>query len=187
MKKLKIVLDCDGVLADTVEKVLALYNREYGLNFTKEDIVCWDMSRVQKPGTSLTKYFSMNGFFRDLKVMDGAKEYARLLKEDGHELFVATASPVSGIADKMAWLSENFGFIPAKNIMFIERKDLICADVILDDGLHNLINSQCKHKVVFDQPWNRNYVGNDIVRVYSWAEFYDFVRRISGKEKALAV
>lgn len=181
MKRLRIILDCDGVLADTVKKVLLLYNNEYGLNFKREDIVTWDMCKIQKPGTNLTKYFTQKGFFRNLEPMKDAQKYAKALKEDGHELFVATASPLEGLEDKLIWLRENYEFIPQQNIIFAERKDLLSADIILDDGLHNLVNSQCRFKVVFDQPWNRE--DNNFLRVYNWEEFYRLVCQIEQAER----
>lgn len=173
MRKLKIILDCDGVLADTIKKVLHLYNNEYNLNFKKEDIVAWDMTKIQKPGTSLTKYFNQRGFFRDLDPMEDAQKYVKKLLEDGHEVFVATASPLEGLEDKLLWLRENFGFIPESNIVFIQRKDLLYGDIILDDALHNLENSQCEFKVVFDQPWNRDR--REFLRVRNWEQFYKLV------------
>ena len=40
MKKLRIVFDIDGVLADTQTEVLNRYNEEYGLDYSLEDITC---------------------------------------------------------------------------------------------------------------------------------------------------
>ena len=58
MKKLRIFFDIDGVLADTQTEVLNRYNEEYGLDYSLEDITCWDLTKVQKPGTDMTKYFN---------------------------------------------------------------------------------------------------------------------------------
>lgn len=183
MKKLKIILDCDGVLADTMKKLLKLYNSEYGLNLTKDDITAWDLRKIQKEGTDMTKYFKQRGFFGDLEPIPDSQKYVKLLQDDGHEIFVATASPVEGMVDKVMWLRENFEFIPEENIIMCTRKDVICGDVILDDGLHNLRNSSCTYKVVFDHPWNREWLSTDnFYRVKSWKHFYKLISLISVME-----
>lgn len=175
---LDITLDCDGPLANTQQEVLNRYNKEYGLNFKMEDITCWDLSKIQEPGTDMCKYFRQPGFFRSLKPVDNARRVVKMLLAQGHETFVATASPVEGLIDKVLWLNEHYPEIPKKNISLIERKDKLTGKIILDDGLHNLKPTNFEYPILFDEPWNRNQ-GEELVRVYDWLDFYEVVQKIS--------
>jgi 5'-nucleotidase len=177
MKKLRIFFDIDGVLADTQTEVLNRYNEEYGLDYSLEDITCWDLTKVQKPGTDMTKYFNEPGFFASLKPLKGARSVVNGLSMMGDELFVASASPIEGFVDKVLWVKENFPQIPLDNVSLITRKDILCGDIILDDGLHNLSPTNFEYPIVFDQPWNRSG-GQDFVRAYDWYHFFLLVAKI---------
>ena len=177
MKKLQIVFDIDGVLADTQTEILARYNKEYGLNYSLNDITCWNLEKIQKPGTDMIKYFKEPGFFASLKPVKGAQEIIECLSSIGDELFVATSSPIEGLVDKVLWVREHFPQIPSDNICLITRKDILCGDIILDDALHNLHPTNFKYPIVFDRPWNRKG-GNGFIRVYDWYHFYEVVQKI---------
>jgi 5'(3')-deoxyribonucleotidase len=175
---LDITFDCDGPLANTQQEVLNRYNKEYGLNYKMEDIVCWDLTKIQKPGTDMCKYFTQPGFFRHLTPVKNAQKVVSMLLAQGHEVFVATASPVEGMSDKVLWLGEHYPVIPRKNISLIERKDKLTGKIILDDGLHNLKPCNFEYPIVYDAPWNRDGA-EGLVRVYDWFDFYEVVQKIS--------
>lgn len=177
MRKLKIFFDIDGVLANTQKEIINRYNSEYGLNYTVENITCWDLSKVQKPGTDMSKYFTEPGFFASLEPIEGAQEVVKILSDIGDELFVATASPVEGLSDKVLWIQKHYPEIPVENICLITRKDMLWGDVILDDGIHNLVASKFSYPIVFNQPWNREG-GEDLIRAYSWQHFLKLVQMI---------
>lgn len=176
MRKLKIILDSDEVLAQTMRKVLHLYNKEYGQNFGYDDVLCWDLSKIQLPGTDMQKYFTYPNFFADLEPMKDSQEYVGLLLEQGHDVLVATASSLEGMVDKKVWVNKHFG-IPLKNIFVIDRKDVLAGDIILDDGIHNLTSACCGYPILFDRQWNKNEPG--FVRALDWPHFYELVQKIS--------
>ena len=66
----------------------------------------------------------------------------------------------------MKWLDEYFPFIDSKKIVFCNDKSLIRADVLIDDGWHNLVNFE-GIKILYDYPYNQE-VRN--LRVKSWNE-----------------
>lgn len=183
MKRLQIILDSDGVLAEPIKKVLILYNKEYKDNLKYEDITDWDLCKFQKEGSDICKYFRDKNFFRDLPVIFEAQIYVKKLIDDGHDVIIATASHKNGVIDKFDWFEEYFPFVKYENIIPISRKDLLLGDVMLDDGGHNLLTSKCKYPVVFDSPWNRNKELDKFIRVTSWEIFYNLVCSISNKEE----
>lgn len=194
---MRVLVDCDGVLADTMSKVLELYNREYGVGFTLDDITEYCLENVQADGTDMGKYFNMPGFFRGLEVVEGACEGVERLKRLGFDVKVVTASPIFAVMDKYLWLRENFRALYDEDINFIvgdgvrnievfkrrnpevaqcgfySSKRDITGDVILDDCADNLAESLCECKVLYDRPWNRGDRG--FKRVYGWGGFYYFV------------
>lgn len=197
MKKLSIFLDMDGVLADTHSELLKRYNSEYGLDLKKDDLTAWDLSQIQKEGTSLTKYFNMPGFFASLPVYEGAQKGVKALSSiKCIELFVATVSTKVGYSEKERWLQRHFPEIPKNNIVFTARKDMLAGDIIIDDALHNVCPTNCKHAILFDQPWNRTKAEcnvfsnvkccNKIFRAYSWNDVVAYVYCILASKEGVA-
>ncbi|WCK56981.1 hypothetical protein PP175_27715 (plasmid) [Aneurinibacillus sp. Ricciae_BoGa-3] len=188
MKPLQLILDADDVCADTTQKALDWYNRKNQTDIKIEQVLDWDLSLVQKPGTNIASCFEQPGFFRELPVKEMAPFYIQKLIEDGHNVVIATSSSKNGIMDKIDWFEEHFPFIPFQNIIPITRKDLLKGDIMLDDAPHNLKTSQCRYPVIFDNYWNRNTEGSyaflkGLKRIYSWKEFYEFVCEVAQKEK----
>ena len=176
--KLTIALDMDGVLADTIQKVLDMYNDEYGLQVTREDIKEWDLSSIQKEGTDIFKYFEFPGFFTSLNVMEGAKKAVWELMDEGHDVVIASAAPPSGMKDKVIWMATHFPVVPQENIIMASRKDLVQADVLIDDGIHNLEQSPSDYPVLFkqDNPWTWNE--DRFLSVNHWDEVIPLIKDI---------
>jgi len=182
VKKLTIIIDKDCVLAETMEKVLRLYNKEYGEDIKKDDVNIWDLNCIQKPGTDMVKYFQKKGFFlKGLNSISNSKRYINKLIAKGDRILVATASPIEGFVDKAMWLKRHFGNIPIpEHLILIHAKDVLRGDIMLDDGLHNLLPCNSDWPVVFDQPWNRDT--DELLRVSTWKEFYSLVEAIRSGE-----
>lgn len=188
MKSLQIILDSDGVLVDPITKLLKLYNEEYGENLQLSDIKDWDLTKFQREGTDILKYFRQDGFFRDLELIEGADYYIKKMIDDGHDVVIATSSPKEGIVDKIDNIMENLPFIEEDRIIPITRKFLLAGDIILDDAFHNLINTKCKYPVIYNWEWNKTIpdkysaLNSRVSRVNNWEEFYELVTDISKRE-----
>lgn len=61
-----------------------------------------------------------------------------------------------------------------------KRKDLFHADIMLDDGIHNLLESNRTLPVLFRQPWNQNASG--ICCVDDYADFLTLVDFMNGNK-----
>jgi len=168
---MKVILDIDGVLADTHLELLKRYNNEYRTNLTKSDLLHWDLTKVQKKGTDMIKHFHTPGFFANLPVYEGAKQgVAALASIRCVELFIASASTTVGFSEKEQWAKQNFPEIPKDNIIFAVRKDLLAGDIMVDDALHNIASSICTSTIIFNQPWNSNanLLRTNLFRANSW-------------------
>lgn len=174
MKKLlKVILDCDDVLYQCNSFALEKLNKKYGTNYVKEDILTWGLT-----GTDLDKrmeFFSNPNFIRDMPLYPGAKEFVRELS-NLCEILICTNVASNCAGERVKRIIKDFPEIPAKNIMIGSRKDILHADVSLDDGVHNIANSNVDYPVLFRQPWNRNSTG--FISVSKYDEFLSFVRMI---------
>ncbi|NES53370.1 5'-3'-deoxyribonucleotidase, partial [Escherichia coli] len=63
--------------------------------------------------------------------------------------------------------TEYFPFIPHSNVVLCGNKNIIKADIMIDDGIHNLESFEGM-KILFDAPHNRNE--NRFIRVMNWEE-----------------
>lgn len=73
--------------------------------------------------------------YRNLEVIEGAKEAVRYLYEN-HEVFIASTPPWTRPevwGHKKEWLEEHFPYLKRKLIL-THRKDLLIGDILIDDS-----------------------------------------------------
>lgn len=116
----------------------------------------------------------------------GAVKYLRMLK-DNHTINLVTSrgteysnkmgeETMFGIRMKTIEWIFNYS-IPHHNLMFVRNKNMVKADYVLDDGVHNFSKKSTAVQVCFDRPWNSGWEG---LRVYNWEEFYNLVNNRAG-------
>lgn len=173
MRKLVILFDADDVLVDSTTPGIERYNEEYGEKLKYEDVVNYLDDAYFPVDQSIEKYYDEPGFYRGFKPFSGAQNLVKRLKEEGHELYIATASDISAIFDKMGCYDEHFPEFHSKtrNVIPIYNKSLLKGSVIIDDMPYNLENSSCPVKLLMDRPWNRKAVGK-FVRCFSYEDVY---------------
>lgn len=169
----------DDVMTHHVEKLVSVYNREVmeaGINhvLNMEDIKSWNISKYVVPEfkDKISEYFTRTGWFRYIKPRKDAQEVLERLCVD-NEVHIVTAFVSEACIDKTGYIKEHFPFINAKNLIFCNNKHLIRADVLIDDGLHNIENFKGR-PIVFDKPWNRCCDGR-IARCHDWYEVEDYI------------
>lgn len=177
---MRLLIDFDGVCADTIKYWLGLYNKEYEDSLAHEHIMEWDVHKFVKEqcGNRIYKYLDHSQFFSNVEMLPDADAVLFRLQEKGHQIIITTAigttSPTS-FYDKRQWIAKNFPFLPPKNFIASELKDVIKGDLLLDDGPHNLEvfpGITC----AFNWPWNQGAKCD--YRVNSWLEFEDVVNSI---------
>jgi len=173
LRNLTVYFDADDVLVDSTTPGVERYNAEYGTLWTYEDMKNYVDDRYVPEGTSIDKYYDEPGFYRHFKPFPQAQEVIRKLHTDGHTLYIATASDLSTVMDKVGCFDEHFPEFNSiyRNVIPIKHKHLLIGDVLVDDMYYNLENSQCGLKLLVDRPWNRQDQG-DFVRVYTFEDIY---------------
>ena len=169
-----LLFDMDDVLADFGPDWLAIYNKKYNDNLTREDMVDWDTTTFVKEecGSDMYALLRTPGLFRYVKPMPHAVEVINRLIQKGYEIVIVSDSPagdphcvytkdgtkVSNPADdKRAWLKEHFPMIPEKNVVFTGQKYRVRGDVLIDDKPETFetFEELGLNIILMDQPYNR--------------------------------
>jgi len=157
----------DGVLADVYNRFFELHEEESGIRITLESII--GLKEAEAFPNQL-KWVNTPGFFRSVPVMEGSREGLKMLNDNFEVVVVsmATEFPVC-LTDKQLWLNEHFPFITWKQMVFCGNKNIIEADIMIDDHPKNLDNFKGE-TIIFTQPHNMDLKGLRHTRVDSWAE-----------------
>jgi len=163
----------DGVLADVYHRFFELHEEDFGTRLTVKDIAGL---KEAEAFPNQIKWVNSPGFFRTLPVMSGSQQGLKRL--NGHfevvVISMATEFPKS-LTDKQLWLMEHFQFISWKQMVFCGCKDIIQADIMIDDHLKNLDNFKGE-TLMFTQPHNMNITNHRHTRVDSWAEVENLLK-----------
>jgi len=151
MKKLRILIDIDSVVADTLPYWLDRIGKDTGVYAKIEDITLWEMSKCP-PLNQLTpkQIFGVlqdPGFIENVPPMPGVAEALKKLMDQGHEIYLLTArhGPVS-MPETLTWVKKNLPFLnPEKQIIFCYDKNLIQGDIIIDDKAETLEKYLASH------------------------------------------
>jgi len=171
---LRICVDMDEVMADTLGEHLRRYNLEFDENMTPEDLVgkpIWSVVSSDRQ-TQLRAFLDEEDFFADLEVLPGAQQVLRDLS-GRFEVFIANQAMAvpNSLGPKFRWLQRHFPFLPPTHYVFLGDKSILRADYLIDDLPKNLLRFQGTG-LLFSAP--HNLTQTDFIRVNSWQEVADY-------------
>lgn len=188
---MKIGIDFDDVIADTIEMVARQHNEQYGTQFTREDFHVYDWHVIwggtREEGIRKADTFFEKDQVKEIAPLKGVAEGLAALKAQGHELYIITGRSKRNVAETERWLEHHFLNV-FKSVHYahfytldenaVKRSKLeICrelgVDLMLDDNLETALElADAGMKVIlFDQPWNRNVaLPEGVTRVKGWEE-----------------
>lgn len=197
MKRPRVLLDVDGVLADFVGAWLSIVNSVTGQQFTKEDVDDWsilesfekrgvkDIARIKKICNAAT---GMEGFCADLAVLDGAQEAVRQLQSMA-DVFIVTSPWHSKqwTYERDQWVKNHFG-IKRDHVVHTSAKYLISGDFLVDDKIENILGDTVKGTpgwleenptgcgIVWEMPYNRGTpIPSGVMRTNNWDKVIEAV------------
>ena len=184
---MRIFVDMDDILVNLLDEWLTHLNNYKGVEpKTEDDIVNWNMRLAYPTLTDSQLYgcLSDNDFWDRVQPVKDAYKYLKMLKDNGHEIYVATSSfPISFYYKTEKCLFKHFDFLTPKNVICINNKSLLKGHILFDDYHENLRNFG-GIKVLRNKPYNKNCDEECFhFRVDSWEEFYILVNELMKVEE----
>ena len=173
--RLKIAIDLDGVLAESMTVWCEIANKEYGTHFKMEDLDSW--SWWTKSPVSKDDFYRIldESWDRWEKIPPTEPDIARKVSriESFGDLDVVTGRSKQTVEAARSWIdSQKIGFRNFVRVLGWRDKILLDYDVYIDDApdLMPLVSrSPTAWAVLYDRPWNRNVSDlPKILRAKSW-------------------
>lgn len=184
---MRICVDIDDVLCTLVSTGIDLYNSQAHKKLLLSNMTAFNLHNCLSPedADGLLKVFNSEELYDSLTPVDHAQWGLETLINQGHQVFLATATPYQSFANKVEWVCKNFSCITSKDILCTPNKSILNCDVMIDDNLDNLTKNLCE-RIVLDYPWNRNKDKDfvyDIHRAYSWRDIVNIINELERKDK----
>jgi 5'(3')-deoxyribonucleotidase len=180
---LKIAIDIDDTICDTVTQLIEYINERIPVNLKMEDIqTYWIEDCIPDQFKWIVDDCYHNSrFWKRVGVLPAAQEYIEKLYNDGHEIYFATATTADNFRKKIKFLERYLTFFPTgyieQNSICIRNKQLLSVDYLIDDSLSNLTGKRRYFSICLDYPWNRSdyYDAGGFFRAKDWKEIYEFI------------
>ena len=177
---LTILFDADDVAENLLNCWIKLLNERYGTSVAFEDIKDWDMT-LAFPTLTKQQLFGVlteDELWRSLEPMPGSQRILQKWYDQGHKLYMVTASDYRTCKVKVERILEMFPFLDWEHIIFATDKQMVRGDILIDDGVHNLIGV-AYYKILFNRPHNRglDVEKYGIRRAETWDEVDALVER----------
>ena len=170
----KIGLDWDDVTAPFNSIAIQLANEKYKFDppLSLDEVTSWE----NKGRASVIKeFYNDERLYLNQKVSEKTKRCIRRLMKVADVYFITAAFPQwMGIRAKQ--ILEEFPELPSDRIILGSAKNLVQFDIILDDAIHNLVDSPATYPVLMRKPWNWKMSGG--LSVNSMSEFVYLVKQI---------
>ena len=92
------------------------------------------------------------------------------------DVFFITAVSPHFMGVRAEQIMTQFPELPPENIILGSAKDRVHFDIVLDDAIHNILDSKAEYPVLMRKPWNAKMTG--LLSVNTMAEFVSLVRQI---------
>lgn len=207
MRRLRIAVDVDDVLAENAAGIVAFSNQRWGTNLTVDDYdehwaKMWqvDNAEVERRTAEIVSTSLSAGY----EHIGGALEVLERLAQH-HHLMIATSRCLQVKGDTIAWIDEHFPGIFASTAVYFsgiwdeltndshratkaELMTQINADVLIDDQLKHCqaVAAHGRNALLFgDYAWNQAAtLPAGVVRCANWYEVEVAIERLASDEPA---
>ncbi len=192
---MKILVDMDGIVTDTLPAWLKRIYELTGVSVEPEKIQKWnlcDNPPLDKLDHKLiVDILNEKDFNINLPQMADATHYLKRLHDAGHDISIVTARHgITCISETIQWLEIMMPwFNVAKKTWFCYEKHRIIADVLIDDKAENLIEYRKMHPnahlITIDYIFNK-HAPSDTKRIlkngYEWEAIESYITKLSKKD-----
>ena len=182
-RKLRIAIDMDETIANSLKEHIARFNAAFGTRLTEDQLHganIEDLVPVEQRA-AVRELVNDASFFLNLEVIEDAQNVIRDLARE-HDVYIVSAAMEvpNSFASKYAWLQKHFPFIPASHFVFCGDKTIVNADYLIDDQARHL-RSFHGTGILFQAPHNWKETG--CCRVESWEEIRQLLLEGHGTAK----
>lgn len=174
MLRPKIGLDWDDVTAPFNSIAIAMANEKYNFDppLALEEITSWENTGR---ASVIKEFYLTEEIYKRQVVSDDTKKCIRKLMEIADVYFITAVYPqFMGI--RASQILTEFPELPPENIILGNAKNLVQFDIVLDDAIHNVLESPAAYPVLMRKPWNWKMTG--ILSVNNMNEFVLLVNQI---------
>lgn len=173
-RKPSIGIDVDDTLMPFNQIAVDMANEEFHYDppLSMEEITSWDpIGRIK----TIQRYYGQQELLLRQRPYPGAQDFIKYLTKIADVYFVtAVSKSLIGLRSKQ--LKIFFPEVPESNYIFTSQKDTLNLDFILDDGGHNILDSNAAFPVLLRRPWNRHITG--MLAVDNYAEFLNLLKQV---------
>lgn len=179
--KLKLYLDFDCTIVDTIGCVVKLYNEDfkYYSDFKAIDpdnVYTWDFKECNCATKEyIDLYFNHPRFFENLMFIDNWTKSAIDHLAQYYDITIVSHGYSPNLRAKEEWIRNNLPMVKFIGVNLKKNPDKSCVDmsngVFIDDGANNLKTSNAEYKICFGKkyPWNKDWNGK---RIDDWYKLY---------------
>lgn len=193
---MKIGIDIDDVLADSLPYYTRAFNQRFGLQIDLADAAWRIFDRFpwisRQEANDFFSELIGAGFFSSRPLLPGAKEAVESLAEDGHRLFIITGRAPQEEAITKNWLTYVGLLARFEAVMHRAREPIgrhksgaaseLQLDVFIEDELAvaTAVAETAIPVLLFDRPWNQGVLPGNVRRVCSWSEALVQIATLNG-------
>ncbi len=174
MLRPKIGLDWDDVTAPFNSIAIDMANEKYRMDppLALDEIDSWENTGR---ANVIKEFYQSKELYRRQQVPERTKRAVRRLMEIADVYFITAVAPdFMGVRARQ--ILEAFPELPHENIILGNAKNLVQFDIILDDAIHNILETPAAYPVLMRKPWNWKMTG--LLSVNNMTEFVQLVKQI---------
>jgi len=168
--KNRLILDLDGVAADTMGEVMRQVELETGVLYCHADIVDYWFKGLEH-ASLFKEIIKRAGVFANLEPITGSVRGINRLRERYNDDVIFCTTPPEGSKtaedEKRAWIARHFDLSMAERAIVTLDKTKVTGKVLIEDS-PTISRSAEWSPVIFDQPWNQEVT--DLPRMYGWGQ-----------------
>ena len=178
-----IGIDCDNIICNTTESVLAQHYADTGEKLTLDDIKSYYIENYVSDDykDDFHLIFYKKEMWKRVKVIPHCVEVIKRLHDRGDSIYFVTSTEPQNITKKARFLQRTFPFLDIRKCLITTHcKQMIDVDILIDDYEMNLINGSY-FGILMDYPWNRNFdeaSDDKIYRIFDWTQVEPMIEYI---------
>lgn len=186
---MKLYIDFDGVIVNTIKAIVSLYDEDFKYydNYKKidwTDINSWDFTELKATNSFyINTYFNQQRFFDTVEFMPNAKEILEDISKR-HDITIVSTGNTPNLKAKALWINQNIPYAKFIGVNLKDYSDKSHIDMsdgfLIDDSASNLASSNAILNICFGDKyaWNDNWNG---FRIYNWTDMMKFIEDIEKK------